>query len=187
MQVAVGGGGASQVHAQSRPPPIPDSHSRVILQLEALNQQLNIQRLREDQQLQQHALEVPPLSVTRRSLPQQPHIAALRVSSLERTPPSLQSAAASSVEVFSPPSGGNFSGQVVEGWSSLRVSSPLTPVSVSPNTILPSASSPSTPKKHDLGSEFEVSSAWGGTGLQQSSLVTDGSAIKSGSLLKSRC
>jgi hypothetical protein len=160
----------------------------VSFQLFALDHQLKIQQLKVEQEEQQHQEQAPELqllSVKHRSLSShQPHIAAsFGQESSFRTPSQPQSVAPPPLEVFSPPSAGKFAMQAAEG----RVSSPLTPVSVSPKMIAPSSSTLLSSNNNHLGAEFEVSSAWGGTGLVHNSIATDFNAIKSDGLLRSRC
>ena len=146
--------------------------------------------------LASHLGFAPSLSMMRHELqqqsrslyPQQHPVSPLGISSFEgaahnhRT--TSHTVASSPAEVFSPPSVGQ---AMMEGSPFLRVASPLTPVSVSPN-MFPSSPSSNLSSKHALGSEFEVSSAWGGTGLHQTTAVgITSNAIKSESVLKSRC
>jgi hypothetical protein len=115
------------------------------------------------------------------------------------------------LQVVSPPSEGRF---LPADWHSVRVPSPLAPVSVSPRmyahsstfhlkpadslphppsarsgapTSLSLAPSPST-GKHGLGAEFDVSSSWGGSKLatQQTAAGLSSEAIKSTGLRSSR-
>jgi hypothetical protein len=159
---------------------------------EAPDRQLNVRNAVDEQELSPAA---PSLSMMRherqqqhQSLYPQQHLdSSLGISSFEgavrnyRT--TSHTVASSPVEVFSPPSVGQ---AMMEGSPFLRVASPLTPVSVSPN-MFPSSPSSNLSSKHALGSEFEVSSAWGGTGLHQTAVGITSNAIKSESVLKSRC
>jgi hypothetical protein len=160
---------------------------------EAPDRQQNVQKAIDEQELPPAA---PSLSMMRHELQQQSRslyhqqhpVSPLGISSFEgaahnhRT--TSHTVASSPAEVFSPPSVGQ---AMMEGSPFLRVASPLTPVSVSPN-MFPSSPSSNLSSTHALGSEFEVSSAWGGTGLHQTTAVgITSNAIKSESVLKSRC
>lgn len=156
-------------------------------QVEALDQQRDIQRAKEERWREEPAPRTPSHSMMSRYHPPQQPATLVSSESTFRTPPTPQSTAPCHVEVFSPPTAGKFAGQAAEEYPSLNVSSPLTPVSVSPNIVSQGAPSLLASNKPDFGSAFEVSSAWRGTGLQETSLAAHNNAVKNDSFMGSRC